>query len=303
MREPVKTAVRIRPLLHKYEKKTPLCATVQRKEQTVAIQNPHNKVKKTFAFDYCLDSSIDPKAPGYASQDVVWQTIGLSAVKDAFDGMNASIVTFGQTGTGKTHTMFSDDGLVNRIASELLRRGLKEDGEKFHLEFSMLEIYENVVVDLLAGTGKPLEVREAPMGPMYASGAINVDIRNRDHLQDVFSVGMKERAVRASVHNAVSARVHTFCILTVTRSGGARAVVTLVDLAGNERHLNMGASGDRLLESNMINKSLDSLDAFVNDKAGSRGDDDLDIADLYKGNPLTSLLKPVSDKNSLIQIK
>ena len=293
----MQTAVRVRPTLFKYENESPLCTKVERKNQTVMLKDPFNGGKKTFAMDSCFDSSIGPSAPGFASQDSVWQTIGLKAVQEAFGGTNASVIAFGQTGTGKTHTMFSTDGLVNRISSELLRRGLNDDGEGFHMEISMLQIYEDAVLDLLVDSGKPLKVCEAPMGPMYASGAVSVDVRSQDHLDGIIAAGLQSKAVRASVCNAVSSRAHTFCILNVTRSGGARSVVTLADLAGNERHLNMGASGDRLLETNKVNTSLEALDALVNDMTGRETTEGLDDVDLYKGSPLTGLLKPALGGN------
>ena len=53
-----------------------------------------------------------------------------------------------------------------------------------------------------------------------------------------------------------SSRSHVLCILNVYRRSGTVASIILADLAGHERHTNMGTSGDRLLETNLINKRI-----------------------------------------------
>ena len=150
----VKTVARLRPFVHEIEKHSDIKAVVeiQQKEQAVLLTDPisSNDKPKRFACDYCLNSFQPPGEVGHASQDTVWQTVGLEVVADALDGFNTSVISYGQTGTGKSYTMFNEDGIAIKIAKEIKRRGMTSDAEKFHMECSMLEIYNEALVDLFS---------------------------------------------------------------------------------------------------------------------------------------------------------
>lgn len=52
---------------------------------------------KTFAFDHCF-YSLDPAAENFANQDVVFDALGRDILDNAFQGYNACIFAYGQTG-------------------------------------------------------------------------------------------------------------------------------------------------------------------------------------------------------------
>ena len=87
-----------------------------------------------------------------------------------------------------------------------------------------------------------------------------------------------------------SSRSHVLCILNVYRRSGTVASIILADLAGHERHTNMGTSGDRLLETNLINKSLDHLNKVINLAKNPNAQKE-DLNALCSGSLLTSILK------------
>lgn len=55
------------------------------------------KQPKTFAFDHCF-FSIDPAAEHFASQQQVFDSVGRDILQNAFQGYNACIFAYGQTG-------------------------------------------------------------------------------------------------------------------------------------------------------------------------------------------------------------
>lgn len=55
------------------------------------------KQPKTFAFDHCF-FSLDPAKENFASQDVVFDCLGRDILDNAFQGYNACIFAYGQTG-------------------------------------------------------------------------------------------------------------------------------------------------------------------------------------------------------------
>ena len=59
--------------------------------------NPHLRLWQTYSFDYVYGPE--------SSQEFVYENTAKSAVCSVLEGFNATIMAYGQTGTGKTHTM------------------------------------------------------------------------------------------------------------------------------------------------------------------------------------------------------
>ena len=56
------------------------------------------RAAKTFAFDHCFNSYLDPGCGQFASQETVFNSLGTDILENAFDGYNACIFAYGQTG-------------------------------------------------------------------------------------------------------------------------------------------------------------------------------------------------------------
>ena len=61
------------------------------------IQNPNNFALHQFSFDHVYDQD--------SSQEEVYNNTARQAVLSVLEGFNATIMAYGQTGTGKTYTM------------------------------------------------------------------------------------------------------------------------------------------------------------------------------------------------------
>jgi kinesin family protein 3/17 len=59
--------------------------------------NPHLSVWQTFTFDHVYDMN--------STQENVYENTAKQAVWSVLEGYNATILAYGQTGTGKTYTM------------------------------------------------------------------------------------------------------------------------------------------------------------------------------------------------------
>ncbi|TMS21641.1 StAR-related lipid transfer protein 9 [Larimichthys crocea] len=138
-----------------------------------------------FCFDYCYWSA-DPAAPHYASQEEVFQDLGVSVLSGASEGYNVCLFAYGQTGSGKTYTMMGTPdslGLTPRICQGLFRSedSFPDGQNSSRVEISFLEIYNERVRDLLRrGDQKKrpsLKVREHPEKGPYVQGEIPVDQR------------------------------------------------------------------------------------------------------------------------------
>ena len=108
----------------------------------------------------------------FATQEKVFDDLGILVLDHTFTGYNSCIFAYGQTGSGKTYCMMgtpTDEGLIPRIAQKIFgyADSIRQQNTKVAIEVSYLEIYCEKVRCLLDpqvghydGT-KTLKVREA----------------------------------------------------------------------------------------------------------------------------------------------
>ena len=104
-------------------------------------------------------------------QKKIFDDIGKGILDNAWKGYNATLFAYGQTGSGKSWSVVGygqNKGIVPMFADQLFA-GIREgrEGTTFEVKLSMLEIYNEVVHDLLdaknAGKKKGgLKIRQHP---------------------------------------------------------------------------------------------------------------------------------------------
>jgi Kinesin motor domain len=220
--------------------------------------------KRWFEFDAVFD--------GASSQDDVYFGSGArdSIVNDLFNGFNTTILAYGQTGAGKTHTMSGLDGLIPHCCDDLFQT-IEAKCDDAVVEMSYLEIYNEEVRDLLTNqnvsNAKSLRLRETMNGDVYAEGLVSRRVTCPDEIRSIMEEASAKRVVAATAMNATSSRSHAMAILricgivsSISTNDAAEckftSKLTLVDLAGSERIKKTGAAGDRRSEGININKSL-----------------------------------------------
>ena len=116
---------------------------------------------------------FDVENPKYVDQGKVFNDLGKSLIANAWKGFNASLFAYGQTGSGKSYSIFGygvNKGLVPMFADAIFKdiNSKKGTGITFEMTFSMLEIYNENVRDLLvAGKKSTLKVRQHPKRGFY----------------------------------------------------------------------------------------------------------------------------------------
>lgn len=102
--------------------------------------------KSTYTFDFVLGPQ--------ATQQDVFKQVGVPTLNDVFNGFNATVMCYGQTGAGKSYTLLGPNGLVHNFAKELFARIAQKTAEskslKYKVELTMTELHMEVVFDLLA---------------------------------------------------------------------------------------------------------------------------------------------------------
>ncbi|WJX80128.1 hypothetical protein P8452_63167 [Trifolium repens] len=219
--------------------------------------------KKQFKFDHVFKPEDNQEAVFAQTKPIVASVL---------DGYNVCIFAYGQTGTGKTFTMEGTPehrGVNYRTLEELFQ--ISEDRQgmmKYELHVSMLEVYNEKIKDLLAGNPseatKKLEVKQAADGTQEVPGLVETRVYGADGVWEILKSGNRVRSVGSTSANELSSRSH--CLVRVTVVGEnlingqrTKSHLWLVDLAGSERVGKTDAEGERLKESQFINKSLSAL--------------------------------------------
>uniref|UniRef100_A0A8C2QPZ7 Centromere-associated protein E n=1 Tax=Cricetulus griseus TaxID=10029 RepID=A0A8C2QPZ7_CRIGR len=218
---------------------------------------------KSFNFDRVFHSNETTKN--------VYEEIAVPIINSAIQGYNGTIFAYGQTASGKTHTMMGSEdclGVIPRAIHDIFQRIKKFPEREFLLRVSYMEIYNETITDLLcnAQKTKPLIIREDINRNVYVADLTEEVVNTAEVALKWITMGEKNRHYGITKMNQRSSRSHTiFRMILESREKGESSNcdgsikvshLNLVDLAGSERAAQTGAEGVRLKEGCNINRSL-----------------------------------------------
>ncbi|KAI9994250.1 hypothetical protein PInf_016819 [Phytophthora infestans] len=232
------------------------------------------------------ECTFDRVFMGGATQEDVFAAIEPS-VQACLEGYNATVFAYGQTGTGKTHTLFGQDldspsdkskwGVVPRTLRYLLDQAasLEQKSGQVELHLSFLQIYNDRLFDVLTDRmrQKPLLLREQPAIDgttcITVRGLSSEKITSFSNAMQIIHQGHTRRCVRETELNLSSSRSHAIVQLNVTTHCPAlngegrvlrKARLNLVDLAGSEKwNTDVEMEDVHSQELKNINASLSAL--------------------------------------------
>ena len=165
-------------------------------------------------------------------------------------------------------------GIIPRSMEEIFKyiENSSNKSKTFMVRASYLQIYNEVITDLLKNEMNALPIREDKKKGVFVEGLSEWVVRSPLDIYNLMKDGMRNRATAATKMNDVSSRSHAVFIIIVEQmrnskeessKGESKEIkvgkLNLVDLAGSERVRVTGATGNRLEESKSINKSLSCL--------------------------------------------
>ncbi|KPP71383.1 stAR-related lipid transfer protein 9-like [Scleropages formosus] len=196
-----------------------------------------------FGFDYCY-WSVDPESPKYASQEEVFQDLGVSVLAGASEGYNVCLFAYGQTGSGKTYTMMGtpdSTGLTPRICQ--------------------------FFGDLQRACARPAEVPRAEA--QHITGLLQYIVSDYKQAVKLLEMGIGNRMTATTHMHDASSRSHAIFSIQYTQAilennlpSEIVSKINLVDLAGSER-ADPNFCRDRITEGSNINKSLVTLGIVI----------------------------------------
>uniref|UniRef100_A0A674ME02 Kinesin-like protein n=1 Tax=Takifugu rubripes TaxID=31033 RepID=A0A674ME02_TAKRU len=214
---------------------------------------------------------FDRVFPTNTTQEEVYNTSAKQIVRDVLGGYNGTIFAYGQTASGKTHTMEGNlhdsqgMGIIPRISEDIFEHIFAMDENlEFHIKVSYFEIYMDKIRDLLDVTKTNLSVHEDKYRVPYVKGCTERFVTSPEEVMDVIDEGKLNRHVAVTNMNEHSSRSHSIFLINIKQENVETeqklcGKLYLVDLAGSEKVSKTGAEGAVLDEAKNINKSLSAL--------------------------------------------
>ncbi|KAL8162959.1 hypothetical protein V2J09_014448 [Rumex salicifolius] len=233
-------------------------------------------------------------------------------VAAAVRGFNGTVFAYGQTSSGKTHTMRGspgEPGVIPLAVRELFNIIQEDMNREFLLRMSYMEIYNEEINDLLAPEHRRLQIHESLERGIFVAGLREEIVASSDQVLDLMEFGETHRHIGETNMNLHSSRSHTIFRMIIESRDRLEegelesscdavrvSVLNLVDLAGSERAAKTGAEGVRLKEGSHINKSLLTLGTVI--KKLSEGAESQGGHVPYRDSKLTRILQPALGGNA-----
>ncbi|XP_048356999.1 kinesin-like protein KIF21A isoform X3 [Sphaerodactylus townsendi] len=218
----VRVAVRIRPQLAKEKiEGCHICTSVTPGEPQVFLGKD-----KAFTFDYVFD--IESR-----QEDIYVQCIE-KLIEGCFEGYNATVFAYGQTGAGKTYTMGTgfdvnimeeEQGIIPRAVKHLfkcidekkhaaIKQGVPSPEFKVNAQF--LELYNEEVLDLFDTTRdidsknkkSNIRIHEDSAGGIYTVGVTTRNVSTETEMMQCLKLGALSRTTASTQMNVQSSRSH-----------------------------------------------------------------------------------------------
>ncbi|XP_016424868.1 kinesin-like protein KIF19 [Sinocyclocheilus rhinocerous] len=301
-------ALRIRPLSDAELEEGATIIAHKLDDQMVVLMDPmedpddilraHRSREKTYMFDVAFDYS--------ATQDEVYRSTTKGLIEGLISGYNATVFAYGPTGCGKTYTMLGTDrepGIYVRTLNDLFK-AIEEtsDDMQYNVSMSYLEIYNEMIRDLLNPSSGFLDLREDSKGEIQVAGITEVSTINAREVMELLMKGNKQRTQEPTAANQTSSRSHAVLQVGVRQQSRCRDILQevrfarlfMIDLAGSERASQTQNRGQRLKEGAHINRSLLALGNCINALSEKNGNKYVN----YRDSKLTRLLKDSLGGNS-----
>jgi len=231
----VQVCARIRPPLASEAVCTSALGPKSGQGSTVTLRTTETGKVKHFRFDAVLGPD--------AGQQEVWEHAHMAGLMEQLvSGFHVTVLAYGQTGTGKTHTIEGSCfdgtvlnpcreqlGIVPRAVEDLfahldaLHSEQPESGTRklqWRVKFSFAQIYMERIYDLLSAEamgGPGLRLREDTNRQFFVEGLSEYECDSPDDFFKRYKRGIHSKQMASTLMNAASSRSHTILTLSLSR--------------------------------------------------------------------------------------
>ncbi|CAG9315628.1 unnamed protein product [Blepharisma stoltei] len=310
----IEVVVRVRPILPEESRQGLINSRIQPEtdKKSLVVKFPESKQQKRFKFDDVFDES--------STQEELFARLKLnSLVKKVVEGFNATVFTYGPTGSGKTFTMEGYEydkglkpiikeneniGLVPRTVKALFDEIKQSESQvEYTVNCTYIQIYNENIYDLLnpaqlTPNSPGLKMRWNKSDEFYVENLCIFPCFTYQEALSHFNSGLRNKIMASHNINSTSSRSHSIFSLNLEALDKEEGRIVssrlqLVDLAGSEKTAMTGNEGLALKESIEINKALFTLRQVITTLAENN-----EAFVPYRNSKLTSLLKQSIGGNS-----
>uniref|UniRef100_A0A8C8SQE1 Kinesin-like protein KIF21A n=1 Tax=Pelusios castaneus TaxID=367368 RepID=A0A8C8SQE1_9SAUR len=236
----VRVAVRIRPQLAKEKiEGCHICTSVTPGEPQVFLGKD-----KAFTFDYVFN--IDSR------QEEIYDQCVEKLIDGCFEGYNATVFAYGQTGAGKTYTMGTgfdvnvteeEQGIISRAVKHLFKcieekkqAAIKQElpPPEFKVNAQFLELYNEEVLDLFDTTRdidaknkkSNIKIHEDSTGGIYTVGVTTRTVNGEAEMIQCLKLGALSRTTASTQMNVQSSRSHAIFTIHLCQTRVCSAIDT-----------------------------------------------------------------------------
>lgn len=218
-------------------------------------------------------------------QEQICSQISDDCIDNIFQGYNSTYMSYGQSGTGKTHTLYNggdSDSLDNSVIGNVIQKmftKINEDSSpdiSFIVKASFIEVYKEEVYDLL----QPIPIRRKQKLHHSMTNYHGLDlVKNLETKIVVNSEGLKKLVIdgRKLLHSTADKKKRYSTILKLTLDQidrlndiEAHSSLHFIDLPGSDRSVKNSSLGISKDDAIKYNKVMDSLNSMVYALADSR---------------------------------
>uniref|UniRef100_A0A671LQ49 Si:ch211-257p13.3 n=1 Tax=Sinocyclocheilus anshuiensis TaxID=1608454 RepID=A0A671LQ49_9TELE len=234
-------------------------------QAVVVTTDPNNEsaltvLSKGKAKNFELDKVFHPQA----TQEEVFQEIE-PLITSCIDGYHVCIFAYGQTGSGKTYSMegtVENPGINQRALKHLFNEiEERKDMWTYTVSVSSVEIYNEVLRDLLSKDGEKLDIKINPdgTGQLHVPGLRVMEVKSFQHIKKVKYQPLTAGSRRCDPGLEGPPDSHTLQELTTH--------LPAAGLTGKRQQNRHGCSGTMIYQDSLANPvSLAVPSPFQNDK-------------------------------------
>lgn len=268
----IKVVCRVRPLNSKEKEYSDTTCIEKLNENTIKINtNDKESCNKANSHVFTFDGIFSSES----TQIEMYTSTAKPIVESFIAGFNGTILAYGQTSSGKSHTMQGVldspefKGLTPRIIEEIFSALDKLENINYQVFISVFEIYQEKLKDLLNHNNSNLNIREQKNKGVFIENLMEKEIKNASKAMSLINESISNRTVSSTNMNEYSSRSHLIFLIQLVQLNNddlskKSSKLYLVDLAGSEKVSKTGAVGTTLEEAKGINKSLTTLGMVIN---------------------------------------
>jgi centromeric protein E len=164
--------------------------------------------------------TFDNVFPPMETTESIYKQVVSEIVQSTVEGYNGCIFAYGQTSSGKTFTMTgtrSSPGVIPQATSEVFSHVKSYPDREFFFRLSYIEIYNEVVIDLLDPTKTGLQIRSSSEASSVVKivGVTEKVVTSAAEVLATVSMGETHRSVGCTDMNEKSSRSHTIFRLVI----------------------------------------------------------------------------------------